>query len=83
MTRQLSDGDDSGTILGQSTTDLVGFHGTAPTSQPAGAASVTATPVAATAAAFGFSTSAKLENFISLVDKMRTCLVNNGLMAAS
>jgi hypothetical protein len=81
--RELDDGNDAGTRLGQTTTSLVAFHGGTPTSQPAGAAVVTATPVAATAAAFGFSTSAKMENLLSLVDKMRTTLVDHGLMAAS
>lgn len=31
--RQLSNGDDSGTVLGQSATDLIGFHGASPTDQ--------------------------------------------------
>ena len=33
--RQLSDGNDAGTILGQSATDKVGFFGTAPVVQQA------------------------------------------------
>ncbi len=31
--RQLSNGDDSGTVLGQSATDLIGFHGVSPVDQ--------------------------------------------------
>jgi hypothetical protein len=31
--RQLSDGNDAGTILGQSTSDLIAFHGSAPVDQ--------------------------------------------------
>ena len=34
--RQLSDGNSQGTILGQSTTDLIGFHGATPTAQRSG-----------------------------------------------
>ena len=41
MTRQLSDGDDTGTILGQSVTDLVGFFGTTPVVQQATIADAT------------------------------------------
>jgi len=41
MTKQLSDGDDTGTILGQSATDLVGFFGTTPVDQPAAIADAT------------------------------------------
>ncbi len=33
--RQLSDGNEDGTILGQSTADKVGFYGTTPVDQPA------------------------------------------------
>jgi hypothetical protein len=37
--RQLSRGDDDGTVLGQSTADLIGFYGTStPVAQPSGAA---------------------------------------------
>lgn len=43
MTRQLSDGDDSGTILGQSASDKVGFFGTTPAVQQATIADATNT----------------------------------------
>lgn len=38
--RQLSDGDPEGTVLGQSASDLVGFHGATPSDQ-AGAITLT------------------------------------------
>lgn len=41
MTRQLSDGDDTGQILGQSATDKVGFFGTTPAVQQATVADAT------------------------------------------
>lgn len=41
MARQLSDGDDTGTILGQSATDKVGFFGTTPAVQQAHIADAT------------------------------------------
>jgi hypothetical protein len=73
----------SSVIFGSTLSAKIGFYGKAGTSAPAGAAGVTATPVAITAAGFGISTSAKLENLLSLVDKMRTTLVDVGLMQAS
>lgn len=39
--KQLSDGNASGTQLGQSATDLVGFYGTTPVDQPATIADAT------------------------------------------
>jgi hypothetical protein len=33
MSKQLSDGNPDGTVLGQSATDLVGFHGADPSDQ--------------------------------------------------
>jgi hypothetical protein len=41
MARQLSDGDDAGTILGQSATDKVGFFGTTPVVQQTSIADAT------------------------------------------
>ena len=39
MVRQLSDGDDSGTSLGQSSTDLVSLYGATPVAQASAIAS--------------------------------------------
>jgi hypothetical protein len=39
--RQLSDGNDDGTVLGQSATDKVGFYGKTPIAQRSGAAQAT------------------------------------------
>jgi hypothetical protein len=33
MAKQLSDGDATGTVLGQSASDLIGFHGATPSDQ--------------------------------------------------
>lgn len=46
MTRQLSDGDDSGTILGQSTTGKISFYGVAPVVQGAAVTTLATTPTA-------------------------------------
>ena len=36
LKKQLSDGNTAGTVLGQSATDLIGFHGASPTDQASG-----------------------------------------------
>lgn len=63
--RQLSSGDDSGTVLGQSAADLVGFHGVSPTDQ---AAAVT-------------NTSGTLGNTNAAVTAIISLLQEKGLMA--
>ncbi len=66
MTRQLSDGDDSGQILGQSATDKVAFYGDTPIVQAAVAATTTTT-----------ATTTALQTDI---DAIRTALQNLGLI---
>ena len=46
--KQLSDGNADGTTLGQSSTDLVGFHGAAPSDQAASIALATNATIATT-----------------------------------
>lgn len=65
--KQLSDGNSAGVSIGQSSTDLVGFHG--------------ATPVAR--AAIVTNTSGTLGNTNAAVDAIITLLKNKGLMASS
>ena len=49
--KQLSDGSDDGTTLGQSAADLVGFHGASPSDQAASIALATNATIATTNAA--------------------------------
>lgn len=65
--KQLSDGNPDGTALGQSTSDLIAFHGSTPISQRA-AAIMTATSsiMALTGASFVANTSSTLSGFIVL-----------------
>lgn len=65
--RQLSDGNDSGTILGQSAADLVSLHGATPTVQ----------------SALVTNTSGTIGNTNVAVSAIIACLVAKGLMAAS
>lgn len=41
MSKQLSDGDDAGTVLGQDSSDLIGFFGATAVDQPATIADAT------------------------------------------
>jgi hypothetical protein len=66
--RQLSDGNDAGQILGQSATDLIGFHGKAPSDQRA-FSSIAAAATVATA--------------VSHIQEIYALLIEKGLMAAS
>lgn len=82
--KQLSDGNPSGTTLGQDESDLIGFHGATPTAQRSGAAqaALTGTTVSATAGR-GFKTSAAFNATIALISEMRAVLVEKGLMKGS
>jgi hypothetical protein len=66
--KQLSDGGPDGTTLGQSATDLIGFHGKAPSDQRA-FSSIAAAATIATA--------------VSHIQEIYALLVEKGLMAAS
>jgi hypothetical protein len=83
--RQLADGNDAGTILGQGATDLVGFHGKAPSDQRAFTASIAVTPAGGVTqtSPFGFSTSAQLITALNLLNEIQALLIEKGLMAAS
>lgn len=81
---QLSDGRPEGVNLGQSASDLVGFHGKTESDQRAFTADVsTSAPVSTTGGVFGFATSAQPIALIALVNEIKALLVEKGLMAAS
>jgi hypothetical protein len=83
MPRQLSTGRSDGHVIGQSATDLVGFHGATPTAQRSGA-SQAACPAGGTGtAAGGFDTSGNRDTMIALVNEMRQVLITKGLMKGS
>ena len=77
MTKQIVGyGSTEGVVLGQSTTDLIGFYGaTTPVAQPSGAAQDALTASSSDAAAIG--------ELITLVTKIRTDLVALGLLKGS
>ena len=77
---QLSDGNDDGTVLGQSVSDKIGFHGVTPTVQQASAAQAVAPAGGTGATAGAYDTSAHRDALIDLVNEMRLVLINKGLM---
>lgn len=71
-----------GTVLGQTTAALVSFHGSTPIAQASGvaqAAVVTTTPALTS---YGY-TLAQATAIITLLNEIRTVLVNKGLMKGS
>ena len=83
--KQLSDGNPTGTTLGQSASDLVAFHGASPSDQRAFTASISNAPAGGVTqtSPFGFSTSAQLIAFIDFVNELQDALIEKGLIASS
>lgn len=64
--RQLSSGDDSGTVLGQDATDLISFHGATPVDQ---------------AGAITLATAATIATAVTAVQSILAALREKGLIA--
>ncbi|NBP02312.1 MAG: hypothetical protein EBU90_19775 [Proteobacteria bacterium] len=74
----------AGGMFGTTTSQLVGFHGTAGTIQRAAAAQAAVATTAATQTTpWGYSTQAQADGVITLLNEIRTVLVNKGLMKGS
>lgn len=70
-----------GATLGNSITDKIGFYGTTPVAQRAGAAQAAVTTTASTSTSpVGYSTTTQADAVVTLLNEMRTVLVNVGLM---
>lgn len=83
--KQLSDARTDGQLLGQSTTDLIGFYGVTPIVQRSGAAQAavatsTVTTAATTTSPWGFATSTQANDIAAQVVLLRT--LGNELRAA-
>ena len=80
--RQLSDGNPNGQVLGQSSTDKLGFYGLAtPIAQPAVThIGTTVISQVATSGKWAFSTSTAALAFISKVQSLQDALDNIGLV---
>lgn len=81
---QLSRGNPLGTVLGQSSSDKIAFHGATPVAQRSGSAqAAVATTGATNTTPYGFTTAAQADAIVTLVNEIRTVLVNAGLMKGS
>lgn len=80
--KQLSDNNPGGTGLGQSSTDLISFHGVTPVDQ---AAFITTLSINALSVSgvIGFTSSASFSVAITAINSILTLLSEKGLMASS
>lgn len=79
--KQLSDGNPTGTTLGQDATDLISFHGASPCDQsPKGTA--VSTPVVSIGG-YGFTSSTTLFTLTAAIDAILVCLKEKGLMSST
>ena len=82
--KELSDLNPSGTSLGQSTTDKIGFYGVTPIVQRTSASQAAVTTTAATSTSpIGFSTNTQADAIVTLVNELRAALVAVGLIKGS
>lgn len=73
-----------GNMYGQASDEKVGFFGTTPIVQPSSAnQAAVGTAASITTAAHGFATGTQADAIVTLVNEMRTVLVNLGLMKGS
>lgn len=68
-----------GVCVGSAITEKVGFHGSAPTVQRAGAAQAAVVTTAAATTSYGY-TEAQANALIALVNEMRAALVEKGII---
>jgi hypothetical protein len=81
--KELSDGNPSGTRLGQSATDLVGFWGTAPSAQRTSSAQAALTLTTATTGGYGFTTTTGFSALVAQVNEIAAMLTAAGLWKGS
>lgn len=72
----------SGTVIGESASALVGFHGSAGADQAAFVATQSINAISVSGVV-GFSSSAALSNALVLLNAIQAALVEKGLMASS
>lgn len=72
---------DDGYQVGRSATDKVGFYGTTPVAQASGASqAAVGTAASTTTSPHGFATGTQADAIVTLVNEIRTVLVDLGLM---
>lgn len=76
--RQISDGNDDGTVLGQSATDKIGFFGATPVAKQTVGAAVAST-AATNSSPYGYS-QAQADAIVARLNEIRAALVAHGLI---
>lgn len=79
--KQLSDGNPDGTVLGQSSSDLIAFHGKTACDQYAVVTAISTSVL--TTGKLGFNTTAQANKLIAAVNSIIALLKEKGLMAES
>ena len=77
----IGDGRPDGTIVGRTSTELVGFHGVTPVAQASFVSAVATTAAALTV--YGYTTTAQANAIPTAINSILTVLINKGLMASS
>lgn len=77
----LSDGRPDGTMIGNSTSDLVGFYGETPVDQGAAVTTVTTDAATSTTNAWGYSTSTQADAIVTAVNALIGRLQDIGIIA--
>lgn len=80
---RLDNGSPDGSNWGGSSTDKIGFYGTAPVAQYATISSVTTTSATSTTNAYGYTTAAQADAIVTAVNYVIDCLKDCGLVASS
>ena len=85
LKKEESNASSDGLNIGQSTTDKIGFYAVStPIVQPSGSSQAAVTTVASTTSTpYGFATQAQADSIVTLVNALRTALVNLGLIKGS
>jgi hypothetical protein len=78
--KQLSDNNPTGTVLGQSASDLIGFHGTTGTDQAAAIADLSINALSVSGV-IGFTSSASFSTVILALNSVIAALREKGLIA--
>jgi len=81
--KELSDGNPSGTRLGQSATDLIGFWGTSPSAQRTSSSQAALTLTTATTGGYGFTTTTGFSALVAQVNEIAATLTAAGLWKGS
>lgn len=77
-------GSSGGTVLGHSSTELIGFYGvTTPIAQRSGSSQSALTLTTATGGGYGFITATAFNAFTAQLEELRASMVALGLLAGS